>query len=157
MTFDDSEDVLNLNHKDPILETVRESPVESVNPLSVFDDPPPVEDEAEEQVSPITSNESEEEAETKSIIGPAEDEDEEGTPAPSTVPANTGPPNGLAAGYTQAQLDEVKAFNAGLTKGRSCKRMFLQFYVDMHISGRQEAAKVSSSCGGDFLPVPCVV
>lgn len=108
MTFDDSEDVLNLNTtNDDHVE--QESPVESDNPLSTFSEPTPADDELD-QISPVTSNESADE-EVKSVIAPAEKEQSVASPTKSN------PPNGLAIGYTQAQLDEVKAFNAGLTKG----------------------------------------
>lgn len=126
MTFDDSEDVINLNGDDPV-PTDQISPVESVKPLSTFDDPPPEEAE-KEQVSPITSDESEEEREVKSVIGPGEkyvvgesavvqEESGKQESGVNTSVKAAPPPSGLTAGYTQAQLDEVKAFNAGLTKG----------------------------------------
>jgi len=110
MTFDDSDDVINLNDDDQnTAEQV--SPVESANPLSTFDDAAPNEEE-QDQLSPNTSNESADE-EVKSVLGHVQEETED---ASSAI---TVPPNGLPKGYTQAQLDEVRAFNAGLTKGRS--------------------------------------
>ena len=143
MTFDDSEDVLNINIKNNPVD--QESPGETVNSFPVFDDPIPQEED--EQVSPITQDGSEE-GEIKSIIGPgeqiaaeqelfeAEEEEEEDeivheqdiaedawkvNSVQEDLTMNTSvkskPANGLTAGYTQAQLDEVKAFNAGLTKG----------------------------------------
>jgi hypothetical protein len=70
-----------------------------------------------------------------------------------SIPAPVPSAGGLALGYTQAQLDEVKAFNAGLTKaGNKSRPKYTK--DDEHYSSPEWEAAPSEQTNEDVYPSP---